>query len=84
MKLPRRQFLRLSAGAAAIPAVSRIAAAQTYTTRPTTMIVPFAAGGTTDVIGRVLAARMRDSLKPGPVYGASARCIVTLRALDNC
>ena len=63
MKLSRHQFLHLAAGAAALPTVSRIAAAQTYPTRPITMIVPFAAGGTTDVIGRVLAARMRDSLK---------------------
>jgi tripartite-type tricarboxylate transporter receptor subunit TctC len=63
VKIPRRQFLRLTAGAAALPAVSGVARAQTWPTRPITMIVPYAAGGTTDVIGRVLAARMRDSLK---------------------
>jgi tripartite-type tricarboxylate transporter receptor subunit TctC len=61
--LGRRRFLYLAAATAALPAVSRIAAAQTYPTRPITMIVPYAPGGTTDVIGRVLAARMRDSLK---------------------
>jgi tripartite-type tricarboxylate transporter receptor subunit TctC len=60
---PRRQFLQLAAGATALPAVSRLAWAQAYPTRPITMIVPFAAGGATDVIGRVLAARMTDSLK---------------------
>jgi tripartite-type tricarboxylate transporter receptor subunit TctC len=60
---PRRQFLQLAAGATALPAVSRLAWAQTYPTRPITMIVPIAAGGATDVIGRVLAARMSDSLK---------------------
>jgi tripartite-type tricarboxylate transporter receptor subunit TctC len=60
---PRRRFLGLAAGAAALPAVSRIARAQAYPTRPITMIVPFAAGSGTDVIGRVLAARMSDSLK---------------------
>ena len=49
MKLPRRQFLRLAAGAAALPAMSRIAQAQDYPTRPVTLIVPWAAGGTTDV-----------------------------------
>jgi tripartite-type tricarboxylate transporter receptor subunit TctC len=58
MKLPRRQFLHLAAGAAALPAVSRIARAQAYPTRPITMIVPFPAGGAADVIGRVVAEPM--------------------------
>ena len=49
-------------GAAARPAASRSAFAQAYPSRPITMIVPFAAGGPTDVIGRVLAERMRQSL----------------------
>jgi len=63
MQLPRRRFLHLAAGVAALPAVSRIASAQTYPTRPITMIVPAAAGGSTDVIARVLADRMRGSLR---------------------
>ncbi len=62
MTLPRRQFLRLAAGAAALPAVSRIAWAQAYPTRPITMIVPAAAGGPTDTIGRILAQRMQVTL----------------------
>jgi tripartite-type tricarboxylate transporter receptor subunit TctC len=62
MKLPRRQFLHLAAGAAALPAVSRHASAQTYPTRPITMVVPASAGGPTDAIGRILAQRMRTSL----------------------
>ena len=63
MKLPhRRQFLHLTAGAAALPAVSRIALAQTYPARPITMIVPFAAGGPNDGIARIMAERMRVSL----------------------
>jgi tripartite-type tricarboxylate transporter receptor subunit TctC len=45
MKLPRRNFLHLAAGAAALPAVSRVARAQTYPTRPIHWIVSFAAGG---------------------------------------
>jgi tripartite-type tricarboxylate transporter receptor subunit TctC len=61
-KFPRRRFLHLAAGAAALPAVSRIARAQTYPTRPITMIVPVAAGGPTDVFGRIIAERMRSSL----------------------
>jgi tripartite-type tricarboxylate transporter receptor subunit TctC len=62
MKLSRRNFLHLVAGVAALPAVSRIAWAQAYPTRPITMIVPFPAGGTTDVLARIMAERMRISL----------------------
>jgi tripartite-type tricarboxylate transporter receptor subunit TctC len=62
MKLPRRQFLHLATGAAALPAVSRVARAQVYPTRPITMIVPFAAGGPTDTVARIVAERMRVSL----------------------
>jgi tripartite-type tricarboxylate transporter receptor subunit TctC len=62
MKLPRRNFLQFAGAAAVAPAFSRAATAQTYPSRPVTMIVPFAPGGPTDVIGRVLAERMRDPL----------------------
>jgi tripartite-type tricarboxylate transporter receptor subunit TctC len=67
MKHPhRRQFLNLAAGAASLSAVSHVAKAQAqaqaYPTRPIIMIGPYAAGGSTDVIGRVLAERMRASL----------------------
>ena len=62
MKLARRRFLQLTAGPAAMSAMSRTASAQAYPARPITMIVPFAAGGPTDVIGRVMAERMRQSL----------------------
>ena len=63
MKFPhRRQFLHLAAGAAALPAASRVARAQAYPTRPISMVVPFPASGPTDVIGRVLTERMRTSL----------------------
>ena len=62
MKLPRRNFLRLAAGAAALPAVSQIASAQTYPSRPITMIVPFAAGGGTDVTARIVSEHMSRPL----------------------
>ncbi len=62
MKFARRKVLRLAAGAAALPAVSRVAKAQTYPTRPITMIVPFAAGGGYDLVGRILAEGMRVTL----------------------
>jgi tripartite-type tricarboxylate transporter receptor subunit TctC len=63
VKLRRRQFLHLAAGAIALPTVSRIARAQTYPSRPVTVIVPFAAGGITDVLARLTAEQLRASLK---------------------
>ena len=59
---PRRRFLSLAAGAAVLPAVSRMASGQAYPTRPITLIVGFAAGSFTDVVARVMAQRMRASL----------------------
>ena len=62
MKLPRRQFLYLAVGTAALPAVSRFARAQAYPAKPITLIVPFAAGGPTDVIARIVAEHMSRTL----------------------
>ena len=55
MKLPRRKFLHLAAGAAVLPAMSRLAWAQAYPSRPITMVVPFPAGAASDSITRVIA-----------------------------
>jgi len=62
MKLPRRQFLHVAAGAAALPAVSRIVKAQTYPARPVRVIVPYAPGGPTDVFGRLIAQKLSEQL----------------------
>ena len=62
MKLPRRKFLHLAAGGAALPAVSRFAWAQAYPARPVTMIVPFAPGGATDVVGRIVGEYLSRAL----------------------
>jgi tripartite-type tricarboxylate transporter receptor subunit TctC len=62
MKLPRRQFLHLAAGAVVLPTFSRDAEAQAYPTRPITLIVPFAAGGIYSAVGRAVAERMKEAL----------------------
>jgi tripartite-type tricarboxylate transporter receptor subunit TctC len=62
MKLPRRKFLRLAAGAAALPAVSRIARAQAYPSQPARIIVGFPAGGTNDTWARLVAQWLSERL----------------------
>jgi tripartite-type tricarboxylate transporter receptor subunit TctC len=62
MKLPRRQFLHLAASAAALPAVSRFAWAQTYPTRPVRLIVTTAAGGSPDIIARLIGQWLSERL----------------------
>src|SRR5437879_1987769 len=61
--LGRRQFLHLAAGAAALPAVSRLASAQTYPAKPVNIIVPFGPGSGTDTITRVIAQPLGVALK---------------------
>src|SRR2546426_10780667 len=62
MKLPRRNFLHLAAGAAALPAVALIARAQTYPSRPVRIIVPFPAGQATDTIARLMGQSLSERL----------------------
>jgi tripartite-type tricarboxylate transporter receptor subunit TctC len=62
MKLPRRQFLHLAAGAAALPAVSRFACAQAYPSRPVHLIVPFGSAGATDITARLIGQWLSERL----------------------
>src|SRR5262249_18265556 len=62
MELPRRQFLRLASGTAALPAVSRFAWAQAYPTRPVHVIVGFTAGNNIDIVARLIGQWLSERL----------------------
>jgi tripartite-type tricarboxylate transporter receptor subunit TctC len=62
MKLPRRRFLHLVAGAAALPAMSIVARAQTYPARPVHLVCPFAAGGPNDITARLIGQALSERL----------------------
>jgi tripartite-type tricarboxylate transporter receptor subunit TctC len=85
MKLPhRRQFLHLAAGAAALPAMSNIARAQAYPSRPVRVIVPFAAGGGSDITARVMGQWLSERLgqpfvienRPGGAFNIGTEAVV--------
>jgi tripartite-type tricarboxylate transporter receptor subunit TctC len=62
MKLPRRIFLHLAAGATALPAVSRFAWAQTYPTKPVRLVVGYAPGGGVDIVARLIGQWLSERL----------------------
>ena len=84
MKLPRRNFLQLAAGAAALPAVSRIARAQAYPTRPVRIIVGVGAGGAPDIVARLMGQWLSERLgqpfivenKPGAGTNIATEAVV--------
>jgi tripartite-type tricarboxylate transporter receptor subunit TctC len=84
MKLPRRQFLHLAAGAAALPAVSRIARAQAYPSRPVHLIVPIPAGSSADIQARLMGQWLFERLaqpfvvenKPGASNNVGTEAVV--------
>src|SRR5262245_27194785 len=62
MKLPRRKFMHLAAGAAALPAVARVAWAQAYPSRPVRVIVPIAPAGASDITARLIGQWLSERL----------------------
>ncbi|MGC2712634.1 MAG: tripartite tricarboxylate transporter substrate binding protein, partial [Pseudolabrys sp.] len=62
MKLPRRSFLHLTAGAAALATTSRFGWAQAYPNRPVRIVVPFPAGNASDIVARLIGQRLSDGL----------------------
>ena len=62
MKLPRRKFLQVAAGAAALPSLSLVAAANDYPTRPVKIVVGFAAGGAVDIVARLIAQWLSERI----------------------
>jgi tripartite-type tricarboxylate transporter receptor subunit TctC len=87
MKLPRRQFLHLAAGAAALPEVTRFAWAQAYPSRPVRWIVGFAAGGDTDIIARLIGQWLSERFgqqfiienRPGAASNIAIEAVVRAR-----
>jgi tripartite-type tricarboxylate transporter receptor subunit TctC len=84
MKLPRRRFLHLAAGAAALPAVARIAWAQTYPSRPARIVVGLAPGGANDIIARLMGQWLSERLgqpfiienRPGAATNIATEAVV--------
>jgi tripartite-type tricarboxylate transporter receptor subunit TctC len=84
MKLPRRKFLHLAAGAVALPAVAVSAYAQSYPTRPLRLVLGYPAGGSTDLVARIMAAWLTERLgqsvvvenKPGAGTNLAAQAVV--------
>ena len=84
MKLPRRNFLRLAAGAVALPAVERLAEAQTYPTRPVRMIIGYPPGGSADITARLTGQWLSERLgqpviiesRPGAATNLATEAVV--------
>jgi tripartite-type tricarboxylate transporter receptor subunit TctC len=86
VKLSRRKFLHLTAGASALPTMSRVVWAQAYPTRPVRLIIPFPTGGGNDLIGRAIATQLGQQLGRQVIVdnrGAGAGGVVGIEAAAN-
>src|SRR6266568_4972944 len=87
MKLPRRPFLHLAAGAAVLPVAAHVARAQAYPARAVRVIVPFAPGGMTDVFARLAAQKLTEhfgrQLQRGPKPVKVLRSLEKIRSLNT-
>src|SRR4051794_35525380 len=85
MKIPRRTFLHLAAGAAALPLAPQVARAQAYPTRPVRIIVGFAPGGPSDILARLMGQWLSERLsqpfiidnRPGASSNLGTEAVVT-------
>ena len=84
MKLPRRQFLHLAAGAAALPAMSRIASAQTYPTKPVRWIANTAAGSTVDILCSVSNLSLKIARALEAISAPRRWCALPQTATRSC
>src|SRR5437868_15348203 len=92
MKLPRRRFLQLTAGAVALPAVARIASAQAYPSRPVRILVGVTAGGANDTVARLVAQSMSERLgqkvvvenRPGAGSSVAVEAVVNAAPDGDC
>src|SRR5450631_1445528 len=84
LKFPRRQFLHLAVGAAALPAASRIAWTQVYPSRPVRLVVGYAAGGGNDIVARLMGQWLSEHLgqqfivdnRPGAATNIATEAVV--------
>src|SRR5215467_15541990 len=83
MKLPRRTFLQLAAGAAALSALRGLARAQAYPSRPVRIVVGFTVGSATDITARLFAQKLNEAWKTPVTVEKCNQCVITLMYISR-